>query len=55
MYGARKVSIKLNFDECIIKTRSPTFFNNINILSVVKPGPKKFQAINQFTINQIGA
>ena len=40
MERTRKASIKLNFDKCIVKSKSCSFFGEIDTLQGVKPDPK---------------
>ena len=45
MQRVRSVGIKLNFDKCVIKSKSCTFFGNVYTPQGVKPDPKKVEAI----------
>ena len=45
--GTRKAGIKLNFEKCIVKSKSCSFFGKIYIPQGVKPDPKKVEAINK--------
>ena len=47
MERARSAGIKLNYDKCVIKTKSCTFFGNIFTPDGVKPDPKKVEAIKK--------
>ena len=42
--------IKLNFDICIIKTKSFGFFGNLYIVERDKPDPKKVDTIKQMPL-----
>ena len=39
----RSPGIKLNFDKCVIKSKSCTFFGNVYIAQGVKPDPRKLR------------
>ena len=43
----RKAGIKLNYDKCIVKTRSCSFFGNIYAPEGIKPDPSKIDAIKR--------
>ena len=47
MERTRKASIKLNYDKCIINSKSCTFFRNMYTPQEVMPDPKKIQVIKQ--------
>ena len=46
MEATRQAGIKLNYDKCIMKTKSCSFFGNVYTPAGVKPDPKKVEAIN---------
>ena len=43
--GLERAGIKLNWDKCIVKSTSYTFFGNIYTLEGIKPDPSKIDAI----------
>ena len=47
MERMRKVAIKLNYDKCIINSKSCNFFGNMYTSQEVMPDPKKVQAIKE--------
>ena len=47
MERTRKAGIKLNYDKCIVKTRSCSFFGNIYTPEGIKPDPSKIDAIKR--------
>ena len=47
MEATRQAGIKLNYDKCIIKTKSCSFFGNVYTPAGVKPDPKKVEAIKK--------
>ena len=47
MERTRKAGIKLNYDKCIVKSRSCSFFGNIYTPEGVKPDPSKIDAIKR--------
>ena len=47
MEATRQAGIKLNYDKCIIKTKSYSFFGNVYTPADVKPDPKKVDAIKK--------
>ena len=47
MEATRQAGIKLNYDKCIIKTMSCSFFGNVYTPAGVKPDPKKVEAIKK--------
>ena len=47
MEATRQAGIKLNYDKCIIKTKSCNFFGNVYTPAGVKPDPKKVKAIKK--------
>ena len=47
MERTRMTGIKLNYDKCIVKSRSCSFFGNIYIPEGVKPDPSKIDAIKR--------
>ena len=47
MEATRQAGIKLNYDKCIIKTKSCSFFGNVYTPAGVKPDPKKLEAIKK--------
>ena len=52
MERARSAGIKLNYDKCVIKTKSYTFFGNVFTPDGVKPDPKKAEAIKKMQAPQ---
>ena len=52
MERARSAGIKLNYDKCVIKTKSCTFFGNIFTPDRVKSDPKKVEAIKKMQAPQ---
>ena len=51
MEATRQAGIKLNYDKCIIKTKSCSFFGNVYTPGV-KPDPKKVEAIKKIEAHQ---
>ena len=47
MERTRKAGIKLNYDKCIVKSRSCTFFGNIYTPEGVKPDPSEIDTIKR--------
>ena len=47
MERTRKAGIKLNYDKCIINSKSCNFFGNMYTPQGVMPDPKKLQVIKQ--------
>ena len=47
MERTRKAGIKLNYDKCIINSKSLNFFGNIYTAQGVMSDPKKVQTIKQ--------
>ena len=47
MEATRQAGIKLNYNKCIIKTKSCSFFGNVYTPADVKPDPKKVEAIKK--------
>ena len=47
MEATRQAGIKLNYDKCIIKTKSCSVFGNVYTQAGVKPDPKKVEAIKK--------
>ena len=47
MVRTRNMGIKLNFDICIIKSKSFSFFGNVYSTESTNPDPKKIQTIKQ--------
>ena len=47
MERTRKAGIKLNYDKCIVKSRSCSFFGNIYTPEGIKPDPSKIDAIKR--------
>ena len=43
----KSAGIKLNFEKCMIKSKSFTFFGNVYTPQGVKPDPKKVEAIKK--------
>ena len=54
MEATRQAGIKLNYDKCIIKTKSCSFLGKVYIPVGVKPDPEKVEAIKKMeaTINK---
>ena len=52
MERVRSAGIKLNFDKCVIKSKSCNFFGNIYTQQGVKPDPKKVEAIKKMEAPQ---
>ena len=48
----RSAGIKLNFEKCVIKSKSCTFFGNVYTPQGVKPDPKKVEAIKKMEVPQ---
>ena len=47
MERTKKADIKLNYDKCIVKSRSCSFFGNIYTPEGVKPDPSKIDIIKR--------
>ena len=47
MEATRQAGIKLNYNKCIIKTKSCSFFGNVYTPAGVKTDPKKVEAIKK--------
>ena len=47
MDRVRSAGIKLNFEKCVRKSKSFTFFGNVYTTQGVKPDPKKVEAIRK--------
>ena len=47
MEKTRRAGIKLNYDKCIIKSKSCSFFGNIYTPEDVKPDPSKVDVIKK--------
>ena len=47
MERIRKAGIRLNFDKCTVKSKSCSFFGEIQTPQGVKPDPKKVEAIKK--------
>ena len=47
MERTRRTGVKLNYDKCIIESKSCRFFGNIYTLEGVKPDPSKVDAIKR--------
>ena len=45
--ATRQAGIKLNYDKCIIKTKTCNFFGNVYTPTGVKPDPEKVEAIKK--------
>ena len=43
----RQARFKLNYDKCVIKTKSCTLFGNVYTSKGVMPGPKKVEGIKK--------
>ena len=52
MERVRSAGIKLNFDKCVIKSKSCKFFGNVYTPLGVKPDPKKVEAIKKMETPQ---
>ena len=50
MERTRKASLKLNFDKCIVKSKSFIFFGEIYTPQGGKPDPKKVEAIKKMQL-----
>ena len=48
MERVRSAGIKLNFEKCVIKSKSCTFIGNAHTPQGVKPDPKKVEAIKKW-------
>ena len=53
MGRTRQAGLKLNYDKCVIKTKSCTFFGNFYTQQGVMPDPKKVEAIKKMQTPQI--
>ena len=51
-WRVRSAGIKLNFDKCVIKSKSCTFFGNVYTTQGMKPDPKKVEAIKKMEAPQ---
>ena len=47
MERVRNAGIKLNFEKCVIKSKSYTFFGNVYTPQGVKPDPKKVEMFQE--------
>ena len=47
MERTRQARLKLNYDKCVIKTKSFTFFGNVYTPQGVMPDPKKVETIRR--------
>ena len=52
MERTRQAGLKLNYDKCVIKTKSCTFFGNVYTPQGVMPDPKKVEAIKKMQAPQ---
>ena len=52
MERTTQAGLKLNYDKCVIKTKSCTFFGNAYTPQGVMPGPKKVEAIKKMQAPQ---
>ena len=48
----RQAELNLNYDKCVIKTKSCTFFGNVYTPQGVMPDPKKVEIIKTFQVPQ---
>ena len=53
MERTRQAGIKLNYNKCVIKTKSSTFFGNVYTPQRVIPDPKKVEAIKKCRLHKL--